>query len=423
MDNVLAILLAGGAGERLFPLTRDTAKPGVPFGGVYRIVDFTLSNCMNSDVRRIFILTQYKSLELNRHIREGWQIFSTEMGEFVEILPPMQRVSQEWYQGTADAVFQNIQSILTDAPRHVLILSADHIYKMNYQDMLAWHRSKEADITIATIQVAPAEASRFGVARIEPDYRVLGFEEKPKHGNPYPSVFDPKMVSASMGIYMFETGVLLDELVADAADPLSSHDFGKDILPRCLARRRVVAWDFHDLNAKAARYWRDVGTLDAYYEANMDLIAVTPEFNLYDQRWPIRTRAFQAPPAKFVFAQEGRRMGIAIDSIVSPGCIVSGGRVNRSVLGPFVRVNSYCEIDESILLPRAEIGRYSRIRRAIIGEDVVLPENSRVGFDAEEDRKRGYVVTDSGITVVDSLGGAGSGLKLVGKQFAPSLRP
>lgn len=422
MDNVLAILLAGGAGERLFPLTRDTAKPGVPFGGVYRIVDFTLSNCMNSDVRRIFILTQYKSLELNRHIREGWQIFSTEMGEFVEILPPMQRVSQEWYQGTADAVFQNIQSILTDAPRHVLILSADHIYKMNYQDMLAWHRSKEADITIATIQVAPAEASRFGVARIEPDYRVLGFEEKPKHGNPYPSVFDPKMVSASMGIYMFETGVLLDELVADAADPLSSHDFGKDILPRCLARRRVVAWDFHDLNAKAARYWRDVGTLDAYYEANMDLIAVTPEFNLYDQRWPIRTRAFQAPPAKFVFAQEGRRMGIAIDSIVSPGCIVSGGRVNRSVLGPFVRVNSYCEIDESILLPRAEIGRYSRIRRAIIGEDVVLPENSRVGFDAEEDRKRGYVVTDSGITVVDSLGGAGSGLKLVGKQFAPSLR-
>lgn len=422
MDNVLAILLAGGAGERLFPLTRDTAKPGVPFGGVYRIVDFTLSNCMNSDVRRIFILTQYKSLELNRHIREGWQIFSTEMGEFVEILPPMQRVSQEWYQGTADAVFQNIQSILTDAPRHVLILSADHIYKMNYQDMLAWHRSKEADITIATIQVAPAEASRFGVARIEPDYRVLGFEEKPKHGNPYPSVFDPKMVSASMGIYMFETDVLLDELVADAADPLSSHDFGKDILPRCLARRRVVAWDFHDLNAKAARYWRDVGTLDAYYEANMDLIAVTPEFNLYDQRWPIRTRAFQAPPAKFVFAQEGRRMGIAIDSIVSPGCIVSGGRVNRSVLGPFVRVNSYCEIDESILLPRAEIGRYSRIRRAIIGEDVVLPENSRVGFDAEEDRKRGYVVTDSGITVVDSLGGAGSGLKLVGKQFAPSLR-
>lgn len=402
MHNVLAILLAGGAGERLHPLTRDTAKPGVPFGGVYRIVDFTLSNCMNSDVRRIFILTQYKSLELNRHIREGWQIFSTEMGEFVEILPPMQRVSPEWYQGTADAVFQNLQSVLTEAPDYVLVLSADHIYKMNYQDMLAWHRAKSADVTIATIQIPPCEASRFGVAEIEPDYRVRGFEEKPVHGNPSPSVFDSSMVSASMGIYMFDTRVLVDELVADAADPRSSHDFGRDILPKCLDRCRVVAWDFHDLNAKAARYWRDVGTLDAYYEANMDLVAVWPEFNLYDQRWPIRTRAFQAPPAKFVFAQEGQRMGIAIDSIVSPGCIISGGRVNRSVLGPFARVNSYCEIDEAILLPRATVGRYSRVRRAIIGEDVALPENSRVGFDAEEDRALGRVVTESGITVVPS---------------------
>jgi glucose-1-phosphate adenylyltransferase len=415
MIDVLAILLAGGAGERLFPLTRDTAKPGVPFGGVYRIVDFTLSNCMNSDARRIFILTQYKSLELNRHIREGWQLFSSEMGEFIEILPPMKRVSDEWYQGTADAVYQNLQSILTEAPDHVLILSADHIYKMNYQDMLALHQSKSADITIATIQVPPGEAARFGVARIEPDYRVIGFEEKPAHGNPTRSIFDPSMVSASMGIYLFNTRVLIAELMADAADPTSSHDFGKDILPRCLDRRRVVAWDFRDLNAKDARYWRDVGTLDAYYEANMDLVTVSPEFNLYDQRWPIRTRPAQAPPAKFVFAQEGQRIGLAVDSIVSPGCIVSGGRVNRSVLSPFVRVNSYCEIDESILLPRAMIGRYSRIRRAIIGEDVTLPENSRVGFDAEEDRALGRVVTESGITVVPSpvsgtqLFGAGGG--------------
>src|SRR5579863_7357527 len=229
MIDVLAILLAGGAGERLYPLTRDTAKPGVPFGGVYRIVDFTLSNCMNSDVRRIFILTQYKSLELNRHIREGWQIFSNVMGEFVEILPPMQRVSQEWYQGTADAVFQNLQSILTELPERVLVLSADQIYKMNYQDMQEWHLSKGADITLATIQVAPGEADRFGVAQIEPDYRVRGFEEKPKHGNPRRSVFDSSTVSASMGIYMFDTKVLVDELVADAADPRSSHDFGKDI--------------------------------------------------------------------------------------------------------------------------------------------------------------------------------------------------
>jgi glucose-1-phosphate adenylyltransferase len=402
MIDVLAILLAGGAGERLFPLTRDTAKPGVPFGGVYRIVDFTLSNCMNSDARRIFILTQYKSLELNRHIREGWQLFSSEMGEFIEILPPMKRVSDEWYQGTADAVYQNLQSILTEAPDHVLILSADHIYKMNYQDMLALHESKSADITIATIQVPPGDAGRFGVAKIEPDYRISGFEEKPAHGNPTRSIFDPSMVSASMGIYLFNTRVLIAELMADAADPASSHDFGKDILPRCLDRRRVVAWDFRDLNAKDARYWRDVGTLDAYYEANMDLVTVSPEFNLYDQRWPIRTRPAQAPPAKFVFAQEGQRIGLAVDSIVSPGCIVSGGRVNRSVLSPFVRVNSYCEIEESILLPRATIGRYSRIRRAIIGEDVTLQENSRVGFDPEEDRSLGYVVTESGITVVPS---------------------
>jgi len=402
MVNVLAILLAGGAGERLHPLTRDTAKPGVPFGGVYRIVDFTLSNCVNSDIRRIFILTQYKSLELNRHIRYGWQIFSSERGEFIEILPPMKRVSDEWYQGTADAVYQNLQSIVTEMPEEVLVLSADHIYKMNYLDMLSWHQSKGADITIATIRIDPREACRFGVAQIEPDYRIMGFEEKPRHGGPARSPFDPSKVSASMGIYIFNTQTLVDELIADAADPASSHDFGKDVLPRCLGRRRVVAWDFHDLNRKAALYWRDVGTLDAYYEANMDLVSVSPEFNLYDEQWPIRTRAFQAPPAKFVFAQEGRRMGLAVDSIVSPGCIISGGRVNHSVLSPFVRVNSYCEIDESILLPRAMIGRYSRIRRAIIDEDVVLPENSRVGFDAQKDLALGRVVTESGITVVSS---------------------
>ena len=402
MVNVLAILLAGGAGERLHPLTRDTAKPGVPFGGVYRIIDFTLSNCMNSDVRRIFILTQYKSLELNRHIREGWHIYSREMGEFVEILPPMKRVSDEWYQGTADAVYQNLQSILTEAPEQVLILSADHIYKMNYADMLTWHQARGADITIATLQTDPCEAHHFGVADIATDYRITGFEEKPKHGNPVRSVFDPSKVSASMGIYIFERDVLVEEVLRDAADPASSHDFGRDVLPKCLERRRVVAWDFHDMNRKSALYWRDVGTLDAYYEANMDLVAVSPEFNLYDEQWPIRSRAVQAPPAKFVFAQEGQRMGLAVDSIVSPGCIISGGRVNRSVLGPFVRVNSYCEIDESILLPRVMIGRYSRVRRAIIDEGVVLPENSRVGFDAEEDRALGRVVTESGITVVPS---------------------
>src|SRR5690348_5204021 len=282
MVNVLAILLAGGAGERLFPLTRDTAKPGVPFGGVYRIIDFTLSNCVNSNLRRIFILTQYKSLELNRHIRDGWNILPAALGEFIEILPPMKRVSEEWYQGTADAVYQNVHSILTEAPDHVLLLSADHIYKMNYGDMLNWHCETGADITIATILIRPEEADRFGVAEIDRDYRISGFEEKPKHGNPCRSIFDPTMVSASMGIYIFNTHVLLDTLMEDARDPDSTHDFGKDILPKTLGRHRVVAYNFIDMNAKAARYWRDVGTIDAFYEANMDLVAVSPEFNLYD---------------------------------------------------------------------------------------------------------------------------------------------
>jgi glucose-1-phosphate adenylyltransferase len=402
MVNVLAILLAGGAGERLSPLTRDTAKPGVPFGGVYRIIDFTLSNCVNSHLRRIFILTQYKSLELNRHIRDGWNILPAALGEFIEILPPMKRVSEEWYQGTADAVYQNVHSILTEGPDQVLLLSGDHIYKMNYGDMVRWHREKDADITIATILIRPEEADRFGVAQIEPDYRVSGFEEKPKHGNPCRSLFDDSMVSASMGIYIFNTKVLLDTLLEDAGDPDSAHDFGKNILPKALCRHRVVAYNFIDINAKAARYWRDVGTIDAFYEANMDLVAVSPEFNLYDTKWPIRSRAIQAPPAKFVFAQEGQRMGIATDSIVSPGCIVSGGRITRSVLSPFVRVNSYSEVEESILMPNVQIGRYSRIRRAILDEFVVIPENGRVGFDAEEDRSLGRVVTDSGITVVAS---------------------
>ncbi len=402
MVNVLAILLAGGAGERLFPLTRDTAKPGVPFGGVYRIIDFTLSNCVNSDLRRIFILTQYKSLELNRHIRDGWHFLPAAMGEFIEILPPMKRVSEEWYQGTADAVYQNLHSILTEAPDQVLILSADHIYKMDYGDMVDWHREKNADITIATILIRPEEAERFGVAQIEPDYGISGFEEKPKHGNPCRSIFDGAMVSASMGIYVFSTQVLLDALLEDAADPDSAHDFGRNVLPKALCRHRVVAYNFVDINGKAARYWRDVGTIDAFYEANMDLVAVSPEFNLYDTRWPIRTRPLQAPPAKFVFAQEGQRMGIAADSIVSPGCIISGGRVTRSVLAPSVRVNSYCEIEESILMPNVRVGRYSRVRRAILDEFVVLPEGSRVGYDPEEDRSFGRVVTESGITVVAS---------------------
>ena len=400
MENVLAILLAGGAGERLYPLTRDLAKPAVPFGGAYRIIDFTLSNCINSGLRRILILTQYKALELARHIRDGWNILPAALGEYIEVVPPMKRVHEDWYQGTADAVFQNFQSIEAEAPDLTLILAGDHIYKMNYREMLDWHRTHQAEITIATIQALPSEAGHFGVAEIDADYRIVGFEEKPLHGNPARSRFDSAMVSASMGIYVFNTDVLLRALHEDAEDPGSSHDFAKDVIPRNLERARVVAYDFHDINAKQGRYWRDVGTLDAYYEANMDLVDVVPEFNLNDQRWPIRTKATQQPPAKFVFAQEGRRMGVAVDSIVSAGSIVSGGRVLHSVLSPGVRVNSYCEVEYSILMPDAEIGRYSRIRRAIINTGVKVPESSVIGFDLEADRAKGYLVTECGIVVV-----------------------
>ena len=400
MENLIAILLAGGAGERLYPLTKDTAKPAVPFGGAYRIIDFTLSNCINSDIRKIFVLTQYKSLELTRHIRDGWNILSAELGEFIEVIPPMKRVHEDWYQGTADAVFQNFQSIEAENSEETLVLAGDHIYKMDYAEMVEWHRKHDADITIATIRIPPEEAWRFGVAEIEADHRIVGFEEKPQHGNPRRSAFDPEAVSASMGIYVFKTESLLRLLHEDAQNPNSSHDFGKDVIPCNLHSAKVIAYDFRDINAKQVRYWRDVGTLDAYYEANMDLVAVVPEFNLYDKRWPIRTKVTQQPPAKFVFAQEGRRMGVAVDSVVSSGCIVSGGRVLHSILSPGVRINSYCEVEYSILMPGAEIGRYSRIRRAIVNTGVKVPESSVIGYDLEADHAKGHHITDAGIVVV-----------------------
>ncbi len=400
MQNVLAILLAGGAGERLAPLTQNTAKPAVPFGGAYRIIDFTLSNCINSDLRRIFILTQYKALELTRHIREGWNLFSGELNEFIEVLPPMKRIHDGWYLGTSDAVYQNIESIMSEGAQLVLILSGDHIYKMDYRELIDWHVERDADVTLATIQIPPEEACRFGIVDIDSNYRITGFEEKPQHGNPVRSGFDPQMVSASMGVYVFKTSLLLHALLRDAEDPESSHDFGHDVIPKCIHKANVCAYDFRDLNRKTVRYWRDVGTIDAYYEANMDLVSVVPEFNLYDESWPVRTRLVQQPPAKFVFAQEGRRMGVALDSIVSAGCIISGARVSHSVLSPGVRVNSYCEIDGSILLSNCKIGRSSRIRRAIIPPNFVVPENSVIGYDLDSDRAKGYTVSDSGVVAV-----------------------
>jgi glucose-1-phosphate adenylyltransferase len=400
MQNVLAILLAGGAGERLAPLTLHTAKPAVPFGGAYRIIDFTLSNCINSDIRRVFIFTQYKALELTRHIREGWNLFSGELNEFIEVIPPMKRIHDDWYLGTADAVYQNIESVMSENPEMTLILSGDHIYKMDYHEMVSWHRQRNADVTIATIQVPPEEAGRFGVVEIDSNYELIGFEEKPQHGNPVRSMFNPDMVSASMGIYVFNTSKLLHALMKDAENPDSAHDFGRDVIPNCIRRCKVIAYDFRDLNQKTVRYWRDVGTLDAYYEANMDLVSIVPEFNLYDKNWPVRTRLLQQPPAKFVFAQEGRRMGVAMDSIVSAGCIISGGRVTRSVLSPGVRINSYCDIDSSILLSNAEIGRSSRIRRAIVPANIDIPESSVIGYNLDEDRAKGYTVTEFGVVVV-----------------------
>jgi glucose-1-phosphate adenylyltransferase len=401
MNKVLTVMLAGGAGERLYPLTRDIAKPAVPFGGNYRIIDITLSNSINSGLRKIYILTQYKALTLNRHIRQAWNIVSPELGEFIEVLPPTKRVSEHWYRGTADAVYQNAQSIEAEDLPYALILSADHVYKMNYQYMLDWHLRHGADLTVATTQVTPEEACRFGIVEIDSDLRITGFEEKPKHASPARSRFNPAMCSASMGVYLFSTKVLLEALLQSHEDTNTSHDFGKDILPRLVDKgAKILAYDFIDENKKEIRYWRDIGTLDAYYEANMDLVSVNPVFNLYDEEWPLRTYLPQYPPAKFVFAEEGRRMGVSINSMICAGCIISGGRVVNTVLSPGVRVHSYSEVESSILFHNVSVGRHSRLRRSIIDSGVVLPEGTEIGFDVERDRKQGHVVTESGIVIV-----------------------
>ncbi len=390
--------MAGGAGERLYPLTRDRAKPAVTFGGIYRIIDITLSNCVNSDLRKVYILTQYKALSLNRHVREGWgNVYGREIGEFIEILPPMKRVSENWYMGTADAVYQNIYSIGSEQPKFVLILSGDHIYKMNYGLMAQQHRDSGADVTLATILIEPSETRHFGVVEIDRNGRIVGFQEKPEQTE-LRSPYNPNMVSASMGIYLFNTDVLIPVLLKDAEDSSSKHDFGHNILPRMVDEYKVYAFNFIDENKKEALYWRDVGTLEAYYEANMDLVSVAPVFNLYDEHWPIRTHQRQYPPAKFVFNDVGRT-GEAHDSVVSAGCIVSGGSVSKCVLSPDVRVNSFSEVDSTILFSHVNVGRSCKIRKAIIDRDVHIPEGTVIGFDTEADRQK-YHVTESGITVV-----------------------
>jgi len=397
LDESLVIVLAGGTGERLSPLTEERAKPAVYFGGPYRIIDFVLSNCINSGLRRIFIATQYKSLSLNRHIRMGWSIVSEELGEFIEILPPQKRVGENWYLGTADAVYQNLYSVTRENPRHVFVLSGDHVYKMDYAKMLRFHRERQAGVTIATIETPLDVSPRFGIVQVDESDRVIGFQEKPVSPVSIPG--SPHLALVSMGIYVFEADVLVEALEANASRD-TNHDFGKDVIPALISSDvPVFSYRFYDENKKSAKYWRDIGTLDAYYDASMDLVQVNPEFNLYDPEWPLRTYQPQAPPAKFVFAEEGRRCGQALDSIISPGCIVSGSRISGSILCPNVRVHSFCEIDRSILMPGVRVGRHTRLRRTIVDRDVFIPRGALIGYDLEEDRRR-HTVTESGVVVV-----------------------
>jgi glucose-1-phosphate adenylyltransferase len=395
-EDVLVIVLAGGVGERLAPLTAERAKPAVYFGGPYRIIDFVLSNCINSNLRRVFLATQYKSLSLNRHVRQGWSIVSEELGEFIEILPPQKRVGEHWYQGTADAVYQNLYSIGREEPRYVVVLAGDHVYKMDYMKMLRFHQEKDAAVTLAAIEVPIEDGRRFGVVAVDEFDRVTGFLEKPAQPPHVPG--QPHLAMASMGIYVFNSDVLVTALESDAARPESHHDFGKNIIPSLIDSGRIYAYPFYDENKKAAKYWRDIGTLDAYYEANMDLCQVNPEFNLYDPEWPLRTYMPQAPPAKFVFGESWRR-GEAQDSLISQGCIVSGSQILGSILCPNVRVHSFCRIEQSILMPGVRVGRHARLKKTIVDRDVHIPRGAMIGHDEVEDRRR-HTVSEGGVVVV-----------------------
>jgi glucose-1-phosphate adenylyltransferase len=404
MRDVLAVILAGGKGSRLEPLTRDRAKPAVPFGGAYRIVDFTMSNCLNSGIRRILLLTQYKAASLARHVNMGWQqYFCRELGEFVDVVPPQQRIDEHWYRGTADAVYQNIYTMEKENPKYTVILAGDHIYKMNYHKMVDSHIRNDADLTIGVLRTSIEEARyRFGVMEIDPTDRVVGFEEKPAVPKPVPG--DPGHCYASMGIYVFKTRFLFEQLCQDATRHGSSHDFGGDVIPSIIHSHRVFAHPFLDENRKKDAYWRDVGTLDAYYDANMDLISVDPQLNIYDDQWPLRSYQPHYAPPKFVFAAQERR-GYALDSIVCLGSIVSGGQVRRSILGPQTRVNSFAKVDESILFEGVDVGRHARIRRATIDKGVNIPAGFEVGYDHDQDRRRGFTVTENGVTVIAKTDG------------------
>lgn len=398
--NSFALILAGGRGSRLHELTDFRAKPAVPFGGKFRIIDFTLSNCVNSGVRRVGVATQYKSQSLIRHLQLGWSFLDGRLNEFIEIMPAQQQSDEEhWYQGTADAVFQNLREIRHARPEYVLILSGDHIYRMDYGRVLAAHVARKADLTVACIEVPLAEASSFGVMSVNEEGRVIDFTEKPAQPQAMPG--DPEHALASMGIYVFNTSFLIEQLLRDADDPKSSHDFGKDVIPHCVKRYRTYAQNFAESCVSEpgkAAYWRDVGTLDAYWAANLDLIQVTPDLNLYSENWPIWTWQPQMPPAKFVFDDDTRR-GQAIDSMVSGGCIVSGATVRRSMLFSGVHVHSYASIEDSMVLPNVQVGRHCVLKKCIVDKNCVLPDGTVIGVDPEQDKKR-FRVTASGITLV-----------------------
>ena len=395
------VVLAGGKGERLEPLTRDRTKPAVPFGGIYRIIDFSLSNAVNSNLRKIIVLVQYKCVSLNRHIREGWNFLSSSLGEYIEPLSPQQRVSDRWYLGTADAVHQNLYSIEKEEPEYVLILAGDHVYKMDYNNILRFHRDSGADITVSAIEVSKATANLYGIMQIDGANNIISFAEKPGCSEAKTIPANPNACMASMGIYVFKAQVLYKLLQEDDHDQKSSHDFGRDIIPKSLGKYKTLAFNFIDENKKQSKYWRDVGTIDAYYQANMDLVSVTPLLNLYDSDWPIHTAIPQVPPPKFVFAggEQKDRIGTAMDSMVSPGCIISGGQVQDSVLSPNVRVHSFSKIANSILFENVQVGRYAKIKNAIIDKDVVIPERAEIGYNIENDRQR-FTVSPGGIVVI-----------------------
>lgn len=393
----LALILAGGRGSRLKHLTLWRAKPATPFGGKYRIIDFPLSNCINSGIRRVCVLTQYKAHSLIQHIQRGWGFLRGEFGEFVELLPAQQRIDQSsWYKGTTDAVYQNLDIIRTHAPEFILILAGDHIYKMDYGPMLAQHVESKADVTVGSIEVPRERAREFGVLTVNEHNEILRFVEKPQNPETLPGQSDVTL--ASMGIYVFNTRFLFEQLIEDAGIEESNHDFGRDLVPRLIGRHRAIAYPFRDVQTKEQSYWRDVGTVDAFWGANMELVGVDPELNLYDEHWPIWTYQDQSPPAKFVFDDDGRR-GMAVDSMIADGCIISGGYVNHSLLFSGVQVHSYVQLRDAVVLPGVDIGRYCRLHKVIIDRACIIPPGTVIGEDPEEDARRFYR-TEQGVVLV-----------------------